>query len=109
MVALMLGRFGLSAAHAAAVEGVRRGPMLVWALDEVVRGASPSRRAFGGETLRRNSRHSPWVEQARHVAARIWCSSQSDGGSAHIRHGLEADVGLGELADLALGRDPRSD
>jgi hypothetical protein len=47
LVALVLGRFDLSAAHATAVAGVRRGALLVWALDEVVRGASPFRRVLG--------------------------------------------------------------
>jgi len=47
LVALVLGRFDLSAAHAAAVDGVRHGALLVWALDELVRGASPFRRVLG--------------------------------------------------------------
>lgn len=47
MVALVLGWFDLSADHATAVDGVRRGALLVWALDEVVRGASPFRRLLG--------------------------------------------------------------
>jgi hypothetical protein len=51
MVAVVLGRFDLSAAHATAVDGVRHGALLVWALDEVVRGASPFRRALGAVVL----------------------------------------------------------
>jgi hypothetical protein len=51
MVALVLGRFDLSATHATAVDGVRHGALLVWALDEVVRGASPFRRVLGAVVL----------------------------------------------------------
>jgi hypothetical protein len=51
LVTLVLGRFELSAAHASAVDGIRRGALLVWALDEVVRGASPFRRTLGAVVL----------------------------------------------------------
>jgi hypothetical protein len=51
LVTLVLGRFDLSAAHTTAVEGVRHGALLVWALDEVVRGASPFRRLLGAVVL----------------------------------------------------------
>ena len=51
MVALGLGWFELSATHATAVDGVRRGALLLWALDEVVRGASPFRRLLGAVVL----------------------------------------------------------
>lgn len=51
IVALVLGRFDLSATHATAVDGVRHGALLVWALDEVVRGASPFRRVLGAVVL----------------------------------------------------------
>ena len=51
MVALALGWFELSATHATEVDGVRRGALLVWALDEVVRGASPFRHLLGAVTL----------------------------------------------------------
>ena len=51
LVTLVLGRFDLSAAHATAVDGVRHGALLVWALDEVVRGASPFRRLLGAVIL----------------------------------------------------------
>ena len=51
LVTLVLGRFDLSAAHTTAVDGVRHGALLVWALDEVVRGASPFRRLLGAVVL----------------------------------------------------------
>lgn len=51
LVTLVLGRFDLSEAHKAAVDGVGRGALLVWALDEVVRGASPFRRVLGAVVL----------------------------------------------------------
>ena len=51
LVAVVLGRFDLSATHATAVDGVRHGALLVWALDEVVRGASPFRRLLGAVVL----------------------------------------------------------
>ena len=51
LVTLVLGRFDLLAAHATAVDGVRHGALLVWALDEVVRGASPFRRTLGAVIL----------------------------------------------------------
>ena len=51
LTAVVLGQLELSATHATAVDGVRRGALLVWALDEVVRGASPFRRVLGGVVL----------------------------------------------------------
>jgi len=51
MAALVLGWFDLSATHADAVAGVRQGALLVWALDEVVRGASPFRHLLGAVIL----------------------------------------------------------
>ena len=51
LVALVLGRLDLSATHATAVDGIRHGALLVWSLDEVVRGASPFRRALGAVIL----------------------------------------------------------
>ena len=51
LVTLVLGRFDLSAEHTTAVDGVRHGALLVWALDEVVRGASPFRRLLGAVVL----------------------------------------------------------
>jgi hypothetical protein len=51
MVTLVLGRLELSATHATAVDGVRHGALLVWALDEAVRGASPFRRTLGAVIL----------------------------------------------------------
>lgn len=50
-VALALGLLDLSPAHTTAVDGVRQGALLVWALDEVVRGASPFRRVLGAVVL----------------------------------------------------------
>jgi hypothetical protein len=51
LVALVLGWLDLSAAHATAVDGIRHGALLVWSLDEVVRGASPFRRTLGAVVL----------------------------------------------------------
>jgi multisubunit Na+/H+ antiporter MnhE subunit len=51
MAAVVLGWFDLSASHATTVDGIRVGALLVWALDEVVRGASPFRRLLGGVVL----------------------------------------------------------
>ena len=51
LIALVLGMVDLSDAHNTAVDGVRHGALIVWALDEVVRGASPFRRALGAVVL----------------------------------------------------------
>jgi hypothetical protein len=51
LVTLVLGRLDLSAAHATAVDGIRHGALIVWALDEVVRGSSPFRRVLGAVVL----------------------------------------------------------
>lgn len=51
LVTLALGWFDLSAAHATTVDGIHRGALVVWALDEVVRGASPFRRTLGAAVL----------------------------------------------------------
>ena len=51
LVALAVGWFDLPEAQATAVDGVRHGALLVWALDEVVRGASPFRRTLGAVIL----------------------------------------------------------
>lgn len=51
LVAVALGRLDLSAAHTTAVDGVRHGALLAWALDEVARGASPFRRVLGAVVL----------------------------------------------------------
>ena len=48
---MVLGWFDLSADHATTVAGVRHGALLVWSLDEVVRGASPFRRVLGAVVL----------------------------------------------------------
>ena len=51
LVTVVLGWLDLSAPHATALDGVRHGALLVWALDEVVRGASPFRRVLGATIL----------------------------------------------------------
>lgn len=51
LATLALGMLDLSAPRASAVEGIGRGALLVWALDEVVRGASPFRRMLGAVVL----------------------------------------------------------
>ncbi len=49
IAAVVLGRFELSATHA--IAGVGGGALLVWAFDEVIRGASPFRRLLGAAVL----------------------------------------------------------
>ena len=51
LAAVVLGWFDLSARRATVVDGVRDGALLVWALDELVRGASPFRRLLGAVVL----------------------------------------------------------
>lgn len=51
MVAVVLGWFDLPATQATAVVGIRHGALLVWALDELVRGASPFRQLLGAVVL----------------------------------------------------------
>jgi hypothetical protein len=51
LVTLALGWLRLSPAQATAVDGIGHGALLVWALDEVVRGASPFRRTLGAVVL----------------------------------------------------------
>jgi hypothetical protein len=51
LTAVVLGWFDLSARHAVAIDGVRDGALVVWALDELVRGASPFRRLLGAVVL----------------------------------------------------------
>jgi hypothetical protein len=51
LIALVLGWLPLSDADADAVDGIRHGALLVWSLDEVVRGASPFRRTLGAVVL----------------------------------------------------------
>jgi hypothetical protein len=51
LAAVALGLLDLSPARDAQVGGVRHGALLVWALDEVVRGASPFRRVLGAVVL----------------------------------------------------------
>ena len=48
LVAVVVGWTGvLGAARAATLAGVGQGALVVWALDELVRGASPVRRLLG--------------------------------------------------------------
>ena len=49
--AVVVGTFPLAPSHAATVDGIRSGALVVWALDEVVRGASPFRRVLGAVVL----------------------------------------------------------
>ncbi len=51
IVAWVVGRFDLPSSLATQLEGVRHGALLVWGLDELVRGASPFRRALGAVVL----------------------------------------------------------
>ena len=51
LATLVLGWLELSAAHATAVDGIRHGALLVWSLEEVIRGASPFRRTLGAVIL----------------------------------------------------------
>jgi len=51
LVTVVLGWLNLSAAHATTVDGVGHGALVVWSLDEVVRGASPFRRILGAIVL----------------------------------------------------------
>ena len=51
LATVVLGWFDLSDAHADTVDGVRHGALLVWSLDELVRGASPFRRVLGAVIL----------------------------------------------------------
>ncbi len=49
--AVLLGMFHLSSTHTTTVDGIRHGALLVWSLDELVRGASPFRRTLGAVVL----------------------------------------------------------
>ena len=49
--AVLLGQLDLSDTREGAVDGIRRGALVVWAIDEVVRGASPFRRLLGALVL----------------------------------------------------------
>lgn len=51
LATLVLGMLDLSDTHTTAVDGVRHGALVVWALDEVVRGSSPFRRLLGTAVL----------------------------------------------------------
>lgn len=51
LATLVVGLLPLSPSHSTTVTGVRHGALIVWALDEVVRGASPFRRVLGAVVL----------------------------------------------------------
>jgi hypothetical protein len=51
LATVVLGMVDLSDAHTTAVDGVRHGALLVWSLDELLRGVSPFRRVLGGVIL----------------------------------------------------------
>jgi hypothetical protein len=52
LVAVVVGWTGiLGAARGATLAGIGRGALVVWALDELVRGASPFRRLLGAVVL----------------------------------------------------------
>jgi hypothetical protein len=51
LATLVLGRVDLPTAQATAIAGIGHGALVVWALDEVVRGASPFRRIVGAVVL----------------------------------------------------------
>jgi hypothetical protein len=47
LAAVLAGLFDLPADDARTVEGIRHGALILWAVDEVARGASPFRRVLG--------------------------------------------------------------
>jgi hypothetical protein len=51
IVATILSSFDLPDRAGTTVEGIAAGALLVWALDELVRGASPFRRVLGAVVL----------------------------------------------------------
>jgi hypothetical protein len=51
IAAALIGLLDLSDRHATIVQGIADGALLVWALDELVRGASPFRRVLGAVVL----------------------------------------------------------
>jgi len=51
IAALLLTWTGLLASHSAALSGVGRGALIVWALEELVRGVNPFRRVLGAVVL----------------------------------------------------------
>ena len=51
IAASLLSLLDLSDRHATTVRGIADGALLVWALDELVRGASPFRRLLGAVVL----------------------------------------------------------
>ena len=51
IVAALLTWTAALAAHEVAVTGIGRGALIVWALDELVRGVNPFRRLLGAAVL----------------------------------------------------------
>jgi hypothetical protein len=51
LLTVLIGLFDLSGSRATEVAGIRHGALIVWALDEVVRGATPFRRVLGAVVL----------------------------------------------------------
>jgi hypothetical protein len=51
IAALLLTWTGVLASHKVALTGVGRGALIVWALDELVRGVNPFRRLLGAVVL----------------------------------------------------------
>lgn len=51
LAAVVVGLSDLSDEHDLVVTGIRRGALLAWALDELVRGSSPFRRVVGAVVL----------------------------------------------------------
>ena len=49
--ALIVGRFSMTPEHDRTVAGIQHGALLVWALDELLRGSSPFRRVLGAMVL----------------------------------------------------------
>ena len=51
LATVALGLFHLSTDRRTQVQGIGHGALMVWAVDEIVRGASPIRRLLGGVIL----------------------------------------------------------
>lgn len=51
LVTLLLSAFDLSDARRTQIQGIGRGALIVWAVDEILRGASPFRRLLGTAIL----------------------------------------------------------
>lgn len=51
LATLVLSLFQFSAEHQTQVQGIGHGALIVWAVDEIVRGSSPIRRLLGSVIL----------------------------------------------------------